>query len=149
MIALRIAGTVAHVQPTEEVSAMPKVSKQSAANVQEFGSGTEWSQVLEGQRASFVSTTADADLTPLLKGLPNDECPCPHWGYVFKGRMWFRCGGREEVYEAGDAFYVPPGHTSGASGGSEFLVFSPDDLMTQVDANMMRRAQELQGASPL
>ena len=92
--------------------------------------------------------SVDADLSPLLQGLPNDQCPCPHWGYVFKGRTWFRFGDREEVYEAGQAYYVPGGHTSGAWAGAEFVAFSPDDVLAPVDAHMMRRAQELQAAAP-
>ena len=43
----------------------------------------------------------------MLKGLPGDRCDCPHWGYVFKGRLIWTFGDREEVFEAGDAFYVP------------------------------------------
>ena len=33
-------------------------------------------------------------LTPnLLEGLPNDSCPCPHWGYMLKGSMHIRYDG--------------------------------------------------------
>jgi hypothetical protein len=35
--------------------------------------------------------------------------------------MWFRSGDRDEVIGAGDAFYAPPGHTAGASAGTEFV----------------------------
>ena len=59
---------------------------------------------------NFVTFREDIDATPLLKGLPDDRCQCPHWGYVVKGRMTMRFGDREEVFEAGDAFYAPPGH---------------------------------------
>ena len=103
--------------------------------------------MLDDQHISFVTTTADSDLTPLLQGLPNDQCQCPHWGYVFKGRMWWRYGDREEVCEAGDAFYAPRGHTSGADAGSEFLVISPEEQMAQLQAHMAKRAQELQAAA--
>ena len=44
----------------------------------------------------------------MFKGLPNDKCSRPHWGYVFKGRLTFDCGDHEEVFEAGDAFHVEP-----------------------------------------
>src|SRR5205814_1940573 len=27
---------------------------------------------------------------PLLKGLPDDSCQCPHWGYVFAGQLTVR-----------------------------------------------------------
>jgi quercetin dioxygenase-like cupin family protein len=33
-----------------------------------------------------------------------------HWGYVLKGELTYRYADREETYEAGDAFFGPPGH---------------------------------------
>jgi hypothetical protein len=54
----------------------------------------------------------DIDATPFMKGLPDDRCQCPHWGYVFKGKMTARYADPEEVFEVGDAFYTPPGHVS-------------------------------------
>lgn len=123
---------------------MPKMSKETASHVEEQGPAVERYEDLGGYKADLVTLGEDADLTPLLQGLPNDQCQCPHWGYVFKGRMWFRYGDRVEVFEAGDAYYVPPGHTSGAYADSEFLVFSPSDLVAEVEAHMARRAQQLQ-----
>jgi len=38
--------------------------------------------------------------------------------------MRFVFGDREEVYEAGDAFYVPPGHRPYVDAGTEILQFS-------------------------
>jgi mannose-6-phosphate isomerase-like protein (cupin superfamily) len=127
-------------------SGMPKMSKASAANVEEFGPGKEWHDDLDGYKASFVEVSEDTDLTPLLQGLPNDQCYCPHWGYVLTGRMWFRTDAGEESYGPGDAYYVPAGHTAGANAGSEFLIFSPSEQIAEVEAHMMRRAQELQSA---
>jgi len=54
----------------------------------------------------------------MLKSLPGGNCSCPHWGYVFKGRMIVRYGDHEEVFEAGDAFYMPPGHAPEAEAGT-------------------------------
>jgi quercetin dioxygenase-like cupin family protein len=65
---------------------------------------------------------------------------------VFKGSIWWRYGDREEIVQAGEAYYVMPGHTSGAHAGAEFLVFSPAEVMAGVEAHMMQRAQELRGA---
>ncbi len=124
---------------------MPKMSKDSA-NVDEIGPGKEWHEELDGYKVSIVVVSEDVDLTPLLQGLPNDQCQCPHWGYVFKGRMWFRSNDGEESYGPGDAFYVLPGHTSGAGANSEFLTFSPSEQIAEVEAHMARRAQELQSA---
>ncbi len=47
-------------------------------------------------------------------------------GYVIQGRVTYRVGDREEVFEAGDAFYLPPGHAPvGQEPGSEIVQFSP------------------------
>jgi hypothetical protein len=112
----------------------------------QMGPGTEWRKDLDGYTVSMVTVGADTDLTPLLSGLPDDRCPCPHWGVVTRGSMWFRYGDREEVIEAGGAFYAQPGHTAGASEGAEFVIFSPSETMATVDAHMAKRAQELFGA---
>ena len=124
---------------------MPSVSKQGTTPIDRGGPGKEWRGDLDGYVTSFVEVGQDADLTPLLQGLPGDACPSPHWGYVTAGRAWFRTGDREESFGPGDAFYVQPGHTSGADGGTEFVIFSPAEVMAEVEAHMMRRAQELQG----
>jgi hypothetical protein len=46
--------------------------------------GTQWRVVkgLEGMAAEYVQLPAGADFTPMLEGLPDDMCQCPHWGYV-------------------------------------------------------------------
>jgi hypothetical protein len=87
------------------------VSKESA-KANRAGPGTEWRDELDGYTVSLVEVSADADLTELLKGLPGDACPSPHWGYVLKGRTWFRSTDREESFGPGDAFYLALGHTS-------------------------------------
>ena len=123
---------------------MPKLSKQSVEPNTEMP-GKEWASNLDGYSTSIVEVgdEHDVDLTPLLQGLPGDVCPCPHWGYVTKGRLWFRHGDGEEAFGPGDAYYVAPGHTSGADAGSEFVVFSPSEVMTEVEEHIARRAQEL------
>ena len=124
---------------------MPRLSKQDVTPSQ-AGPGTEWRADLDGYTVSMVTVSADTDLTALLAGLPNDQCPSPHWGVVTRGSMWFRYGEGEEVFRAGDAFYVPSGHTAGASAGAEFVVFSPTEVMATVEAHMASRAAELFGA---
>ena len=74
----------------------------------------------------FETYTADADLAPLFVGLPDDRCQCPHMGYVVEGKVKFAFGdGTEEAYEAGDAYYAPPGHLPTLYAGSEVVEFSP------------------------
>lgn len=92
---------------------------------------------------AFERYTADADAAELLRGLPDDRCQCPHWGYVLTGRVVFRFADREETYEAGDAYYAPPGHTPIVFAGTELVEFSPTeahDQTTEVIVANMRAA---------
>jgi hypothetical protein len=78
-----------------------------------------------GYTVGFETYTQDADLTPFFRGLPGDRCQCAHWGYVIEGRVTFKFGDHEETYEAGDAYYAPPGHTPVLYAGTEVVEFSP------------------------
>ena len=82
-----------------------------------------------GYSVCFESHSADADLAGLFRGLPDDRCQLPRWGYVLSGRTGFRFGDREETYEAGDAYYVPPGHTPVHHAGARLVEFSPTDVL--------------------
>ena len=124
---------------------MARFSKQDVTASRQ-GPGTEWRKDLDGYTVSMVAVEADTDLTELLRGLPGDACPSPHWGVVTRGGMWFRFGDHEETIEAGDAFYARPGHTAGARGGTEFVIFSPSEVMATVESHMSLRAQALFGA---
>lgn len=124
---------------------MPKVSKETAPNVQDFGVAEDRNEVLDGYTVNFVTIRQDSDLAPMFKGLPDDRCSCPHWGFVFKGKLTFTSGDREEVFEAGDAFYVAPGHTPKAAAGSEFVQFSPTDKLEPVMAVMRKNMEAMQG----
>ena len=105
---------------------MPKVSKASASQVEVFdGILEDRSEDLDGYTTGFTSFMADMDPAPFFQGLPDDRCQCPHWGYVIKGKYTFQFADREETYEAGDAYYVPPGHTPRMYAGTEIVEFSP------------------------
>jgi hypothetical protein len=104
---------------------MPSVSKDSADQVDNHGPAEDRHGDVDGYTVNFVSVREDIDLAPLLKGLPDDSCQCPHWGYLFKGRMTVRFADREEVFEAGDAFYLPPGHAPSAQAGASSSSSAP------------------------
>jgi mannose-6-phosphate isomerase-like protein (cupin superfamily) len=124
---------------------MPKVSRDSATQGGDFGPVVDRSDSIDDYTVDFVTFREDVDATPLMKGLPDDECSCPHWGYVISGRLTYRRGGREEVFEAGDAFYLPPGHVPvGNEPGTELVQFSPSEQLAEVTAVMMRNMQTLQ-----
>ena len=104
---------------------MPKVSRESAATSRTTARSRTGTRTSTATRSSFVSFRQDVDGTALLKGLPDDRCQCPHWGYVLKGRLTYRFADHDEVFEAGDAFYLPAGHIPLADAGSEIVQFSP------------------------
>jgi hypothetical protein len=111
---------------------MPKVSKASASRVQKVeGIVDDRSEELDGYTVGFSSFLGDADPAPFFEGLPDDRCQCPHWGYVFKGKITFRFADREETYEAGDAYYAPPGHTPVLFEGCEIVEFSPAEELAK------------------
>jgi len=75
--------------------------------------------------ASFIRLKQGADLGPALVGLPDDLCPCPHWGYMIDGRLKMVTKDGDEVYESGQAFYWPPGHAPVALTDCAYVDFSP------------------------
>lgn len=125
---------------------MPKVSAHDA-QVEDVGILQDRSGELEGYTANFLTFRQDLDATPILKGLPDDQCQCPHWGYVLKGRLTYQVGDRQEVFEAGDAFYLPPGHIPvGNEPDSEFVQFSPTQELHETQAVMRRNMAAMQAA---
>ena len=48
-------------------------------------------------------------------------------GYVVRGKVGFRSSDGEELFEAGDAYYVGPGHTPVLYAGTEVVEFSPTE----------------------
>jgi hypothetical protein len=119
---------------------MPKASKTSAPESMEVEGYEGHFAELEGYTVGFETYTADADLAPLFAGLPDDQCQCAHWGYVIKGKLAFVTASGEETFEAGDAYYVGPGHTPILSKGTEVVEFSPTKELQQtlevVEQNM-------------
>ena len=79
----------------------------------------------EGLSVGFVHLPAGADLRPATKGLPDDLCPCPHWGYMLKGRVRMHTTDGHQDFVAGEAFYWAPGHAPEALEDSEYVDFSP------------------------
>ena len=113
---------------------MAKASSTTADGVKDFGVALDRSSELDGFTVNFVTIRESHDLAPMLAGLPGGTCSCPHWGYLLAGRMVVTYGDHDEVIEAGDAFYMPPGHTPAADAGTEFVMFSPAEQLAATDA---------------
>ena len=120
---------------------MPHASKTSAATTVEVEGYEGHIQELEGgYTVAFERYTADADLTPYFRGLPDDQCQAEHWGYVISGKLTFKTADGEETFVTGDAYYVPPGHTPVLYAGTEVVEFSPSkelhETLEVVERNM-------------
>ena len=119
---------------------MPSISKETAAHIEEMGVMTGRYGELDGYTVGFEQFHEDADATELFRGLPDDRCQSPHWGYVIAGSVTFRYADREEVHTAGDAYYAPPGHVPVIAAGTEIVEFSPTgayrETMEVVGANL-------------
>jgi len=105
--------------------------------------GSDWGDL----RSAIVALPAGTDVAPLMKGLPNDSCPCPHWGYVIKGQLRVIYADREEVIRAGDLYYMPPGHTAVVEEDYEAVEFSPPAGHEQVLDVVKRNAASSQTVS--
>ena len=94
-----------------------------------------------GMTVGFNTLPKGTDFTPLLQGLGNNSCHCPHWGYVLKGAMQvIYDDGTEEVITEGDVFYLPAGHTAIVQDDIQLIDFNPakefDELMDHVGKKM-------------
>lgn len=114
---------------------MPKTTKATASQTMAAdGFQGAYEDLAGGYTVGFEEHTADADVAGLFRGLPDDRCQCPHWGVVLKGRIMFRYADRDEMFEAGDAYYAPPGHTPVLFAGCEVVEFSPTDALGETFA---------------
>ena len=87
---------------------------------------------------AFETIRGDRDTALVFKGLPDDRCPCPHWGLVVSGQMKLSYRDHDETFEAGDIFYAPAGHLPFCTAGTELITFSPTDQINEVYAVIAR-----------
>jgi hypothetical protein len=90
--------------------------------------GTGFSSVQWGDLEVGYTVTPSGDHTSLYKGLPGGVCPCPHYGYMLKGRLRCRYPESEwpdEVAETGEVYFFQPGHVLVYEEQSEVLEFNP------------------------
>lgn len=101
----------------------------------------EWGEMA----AAYVELEAGADATPMLEGLPDDMCACPHWGYMLKGAIHLRYkDGSEEVCKAGEMFHWPAGHTVWVEEDTAFIELSPKEQINKVYDHIGEKAAAMQ-----
>lgn len=81
----------------------------------------QWSEM----NVAIEAAPAGMDTRPLFEGLPGHSCQCPHWGYVIRGKARVIYADREEIINAGDAYYLEPGHNLVVEEDGEIVEFSP------------------------
>jgi len=94
--------------------------------VDDYGDGfssrlVEWG----GMIVSYETFPKGVDARPLFKGLPDDMCQSPHWGYLLKGRVRIKRKDGDVVLKTGDVYYLEPGHVPIYEEDTEVLEFSP------------------------
>lgn len=98
-----------------------------------------------GMTVAINEPPAGADFAPLLKGLKNNSCQVPHWGYLQKGAIRLKYDdGKEEVLSAGEVFYMPPGHTAMVEKNAKLIDFSPQQEFKAVVNHIEAKVAEMQ-----
>jgi hypothetical protein len=96
----------------------------------------DWS----GMTVAFEKAHAGQDASSMVKGLPDDRCQAPHWGYLFSGKMVVDYGDREETVVGGQAYHVAPGHRITFLEDCEALEFTPTDALEKTFEAVRRNA---------
>lgn len=126
---------------------MAKISTASASPSQrQSGPGFEGigADLGGGWTAGVSRMDVDLDAADLYTGLPGDACPLEHLGYVIKGKFFVTWpDGVEEVFEAGDAFHILPGHKPRYVAGLEVVDFTRTEDAEPVMAHLQSRAAEM------
>src|SRR4249919_1507631 len=93
-----------------------------------------------GMTVAFNELPAGTDISPLLEGLKNNSCQCPHWGYIVEGELLLKYDdGTEENLTTGDVFYMPPGHTAIVKKNLKIIDFSPEKELNEVMAHIAKK----------
>jgi hypothetical protein len=97
---------------------------------------------LKGMAGEYFSLGGGTDIAPLLKGLVDDTCQAPHWGYVISGDLVVSYSdGTAENCTTGDLFFWRAGHSVRVVRDAELVLFSPEREHTMVMDHMLRAMQ--------
>jgi hypothetical protein len=104
----------------------------------DFGDATGLGKI----SGEYFSLSAGVDTTPLFMGLEGNMCQCPHWGYLLSGQLTATdADGIEEVVDAEELFYWPPGHNIKVNADAEIVMFSPQKEHTHVINHMIEKTK--------
>ena len=113
-----------------------KASKSDMSPKEFFNGDKKWGNM----NVSWNEYSKVPDQTQLLKGLPDNLCQCPHWGYIVKGSIRIKYRDYDEVVSEGEVYYMQPGHIPIFEDNCEIIEFSPKeeyrDLLEVIDQNI-------------
>ena len=98
---------------------------------------TDWG----GITVAFEKATAGQDASAMVRGLPDDRCQAPHWGFLFSGRIVVHFDDRTETIEGGQAYYIAPGHAIEFLEDSEAVEFTPTAALERTFAAIRRNSR--------
>lgn len=121
---------VAKDQIPEKINVPGAIARQA----KDFGDASGYA----GMAGEYFSLGAGTDIAPLLKGLKDDTCQSPHWGYVLNGELVVTyTDGKTDTCSTNDLFFWPPGHSVRVVNDSEIVLFSPEREHTEVMDHML------------
>ncbi|MFN2610127.1 MAG: cupin domain-containing protein [Actinomycetota bacterium] len=71
------------------------------------------------------------DFTEEFAELPNGRCQASHWGYLIKGKLRILYVDHEEVINAGEIYYMAPGHIPISEEPCSIVEFSASEEYAQ------------------
>ena len=122
------------------------------------GGGGRWPMAGEGFRSERwgdmevgFTNAGPLDCTELYRvgGMPGGVCPCPHYGYIFSGRLratYPDTGMPDEVATAGEAYFFPAGHILIYEEPTKALEINPAFALQQCMDTIERAAQRWAGS---
>ncbi len=104
-----------------------------------YGRYMEWGDM----DVAWEGWEAGRDSTQAFKALPGGACQVPHWGYMIKGRMRLKYGDHDEIVDAGEVFYMQPGHVPVTEEDCELVWFAPKGETKKVMDVLSRSRKEV------
>ena len=93
---------------------------------------------------NFVTFREDIDHAPLLKGLPNNQCQCPHWGYVIKGKMTDPSATARRSSRPASVLRATRSRPGAQRAGHRIPPVSPAEELRQTSEVIMKNMQAMQ-----
>jgi hypothetical protein len=124
---------------------MGKISPQTTSKHLDLDGIEAHYGTLDVYTVSFELAAHEEDPSPLFTGLPDNACQARHWGVVLEGTLVIRyTDNSEDIVEAGEAYYSPPGHLPLLKTGTRLIEFSLTDELDETMEKVMVNVAAIQ-----